>query len=795
MSRQEAPLLADTLVTLDPGAPVEPVRARRYRHPALGERTVVRLVGETAAPGEDGALAFFGFEPPVASEPLARAPRRGLGFPQWVLLNDPARAGEALAVVKDMERAAQLARTKPGHAKDLYEVLARRLPHAHLPSFWEQAGRAFLASDRRRHAAAMFEKAREAERVYGLATGDTDRREVFLEFARAGALPAKSLASSATELRRRQSPEDAYEAFLDLALWRTRGGLPPWTALPEQVRRLGLHAGRDAAAEQERLLGELLALPATRRAPAGFWRAGRAPLIRLARASAAVRGRLLNLLPEPDHEGDFDGWWLDLLDESGALDALIQPADQVPPESAPSGGAAGWLSRFLERPQRRWWRRSPPPPQLFALVARMAPRLRADGRPVVLATDAWSRGQALDANLIDVVAEHHLPLADLPSEARIDLREWLQGGERGGVRRPLEHMAADRRFRPLVTAAIPHFLDSVQRPAEILLVSPPLDGLVRRWLEDRAAAVGQGGLVQAVRSLRELARSIRQETLRAFPRAHAALARARLAAPLARTLRGGLIDELGWPALEAAVAELEGAGPPLRSSASWPVLVIHDHVRAVAVGPGGRVAEHELRLTNPGRHDQPQVTYAGGQFLVCWRDDRRGRQVAYWRARRVRSSRSTSRGSVVAVPCMGSRSCCRTAAGPRGAGRCTRATARRPATRRTCSGMAGPSGPSSGSASVSSRVSWTHAPESVASARSRRSWRTVPSRARRCWWSCARWHRCPPGWRARPWVTVAAPSASASPLSRDGASRSCGSRASTAADWRPITGRRPDPLR
>src|SRR6266511_4229902 len=131
MSRQQPP--ASTLLTLDvaAGTPVEPLRAHWYRHPVLGE---------PAAPGEDAALAFLGFAPAEASEPLARAPRRALGFPSWVLVNDPARAGQALAVVKDMERAAHLARTKPGHAKDRYEALARRLPPAHLPSFWEQAG-------------------------------------------------------------------------------------------------------------------------------------------------------------------------------------------------------------------------------------------------------------------------------------------------------------------------------------------------------------------------------------------------------------------------------------------------------------------------------------------------------------------------------------------------------------------------------------------------------------------------------------------------------------------------------
>src|SRR6266511_230611 len=304
MSRQQPP--ASTLLTLDvaAGTPVEPLRAHWYRHPVLGERPVVRLVGETAAPGEDAALAFLGFAPAEASEPLARAPRRALGFPSWVLVNDPARAGQALAVVKDMERA------------------------AHLPSSWEQAGRAFLSTDRRRYAGMMFEKAREAERVYALATDQADRREAFLEFALAGALPAKSLASTPADLRRHHSPEEAYEAFLELALARARGGLPPWTQLPEQARGLVLQAGRDPATEEERLLGELLALPSTRWASAGFWRDSRAPLLHMAKGSAAVRGALLNLLPEPDREGDFDGWWLDLLDETGALDALILPAER-----------------------------------------------------------------------------------------------------------------------------------------------------------------------------------------------------------------------------------------------------------------------------------------------------------------------------------------------------------------------------------------------------------------------------------------------------------------------------------
>jgi hypothetical protein len=59
------------------------VRARRYTHPQLGARAVVRLTGDLPAPGEDRALAFLGFAAPAAGEPLAQARRRGLGYPAW----------------------------------------------------------------------------------------------------------------------------------------------------------------------------------------------------------------------------------------------------------------------------------------------------------------------------------------------------------------------------------------------------------------------------------------------------------------------------------------------------------------------------------------------------------------------------------------------------------------------------------------------------------------------------------------------------------------------------------------
>ena len=267
------PLLdAGLLPVGTPADNADTVRARRYRHPALGDRAVVRLTGDAVAPGEDRALAFLGFEEPVTSEPLARGRRRGLGYPAWALVNDPERAADALAAVPEMERAARRARTKPGLAADEFARIARRLPEPHLPSYWEQAGRAFIAAGSPSQAATMFGRAREVEQVYALPVDEVTRRDAYLEFTFAGAITVKALAAHVAELSDRYAPDQAYEEYLELALRRTLGGLPPWTELPRQLRQLAKAAGRDLAAEDARCIDALLGLPALRHAHRARWR-------------------------------------------------------------------------------------------------------------------------------------------------------------------------------------------------------------------------------------------------------------------------------------------------------------------------------------------------------------------------------------------------------------------------------------------------------------------------------------------------------------------------------------------
>ena len=181
------------------GAAVEgadPVRPRSYRHPQLGDRPVVRLVGDTVAPGEDQALAFLGFgEPATPAEPVALGRPKSLGYPAWALVNDPAGARAALDAVPALERAARLARTKPGAALDMFETVAMGLPVSHLPSFWEQAGRSYLMAGNTRQATTMFGRASQAEQMHGLPVDEVTRRAAYLEFAFAGALSVKAISA------------------------------------------------------------------------------------------------------------------------------------------------------------------------------------------------------------------------------------------------------------------------------------------------------------------------------------------------------------------------------------------------------------------------------------------------------------------------------------------------------------------------------------------------------------------------------------------------------------------------
>jgi len=626
-----AAALLEAGAVLPPGAPVtgdgtvDAVTTRAYRHPALAERPVVRLVPRTLGEAEDLTMEYLGFARPEQVAEVGLVRHQALGFPAWALVNDPANGHHALALVKEVERLARVARSRTGAAKDgfdqLGERLSRSVPHF-LPTFYEQAGRAFLAAESRSYAAMLFGRAREAERVYALAVDEERRHAVFLEFALAGALTAKALSAHARDLAARCEPAVAYERFRRLCVERTLGGLPPYAAMAADLGRLARGAGLDQAAAGERVLADLLPAPALARAPEAFWTGSRAALARLAAARPEVRGRLLAIMPERCG----DRVWLELLEETGATAALSAPAGTVPAAAEPPDGPAGWLSRFARHRTRRSGRL----PALLSLVERMAPRLIADGTPV----DPYRWRRCDDLDLLDACLAHRVPVADPPQQLTLHVTAWLDDDTE--PRRDLAALAADGRFLPALARAVEGHLDrdDLDRARQVVAV-PGLAAALRAWLDGLAEAVERHGLPALGAQLDRVRLVACPEALGVNPQAVRRIARHDLGPVLGRTLRCGVLDEYGWPALEAAAARLAPArrdddDEAVHWTGQWPAAIVRRGDQVVVAGPDGVLLEHLLRIPAGERRYlwRLALRFVDGQLLVCW--DTGPDRSGYW---------------------------------------------------------------------------------------------------------------------------------------------------------------------
>lgn len=389
----------------DGGERAVPLTARAYRHPGLEDRVVVRLVAEELGAAEDAAAGFLGLEPDGEPAVVGVGLRRSLGFPEWVLVHHPEDGHHALALVAELDRAGRQAKSKPKAALDAYQRLATQLagavPHF-LPTFLEQAGRVFLSVENTTYAAQMFVQARRAETEHGLPVDEDRLDAVFLEFALAGALPVKALSVYAKELAGRVPADEALRRIHRLCVRRTAGGLSPSAQMAVELRRLARAAGRDADAEEQSYLMDLLGLPATSGAPLGWWKAHRQALVALARREPAFRGTLLDTMPA-NGDDDMPALWLEVLEESGTTAGLGEA--EVAGHERPADGTAGWLERFLAiwNPGRYG---KAGLPGLYPLVERVAGRLRAE-----LAATGGAVPFKPDPGLIDLLLSLDVPVA------------------------------------------------------------------------------------------------------------------------------------------------------------------------------------------------------------------------------------------------------------------------------------------------------------------------------------------------------------------------------------------------
>ncbi|MFF4653228.1 DNA-binding protein [Streptomyces sp. NPDC001380] len=600
-----------------------PLTARGYRHPALEGRTVVRLVAQELGAAEDLAAGFLGLEPAGEPAVVGLGLRQALGFPEWVLAHHPEDGAQALALVPGMERAARQARSAPKAAMEAYRGLGARLaaslPHF-LPTFLEQAARAFLAVENTAYAAQLFGAARRAEAEHGLAVDEDRLEDVLLEFALAGALPVRVLSGYAKGLSGRLPAGEALRRFRALCVRRCAGGMPPSVQMATDLRRLARAAGEDAEAAEQEYLAELLELPAVLRAPVGWWRAHRAALAAAGRRDPAVRRTLLEVLPR-DGDPELLLTWLEVLEESGAAAGLT---GEDPDGPSPADGAAGWLQRFLDVRGPRWGspRRLPP---LYGLVERAAPRLREE-----TATGGGALRPGADLDLLDLLLSLDVPVADPADNALLHLERWA--GHDG--RRDLAAVAADKRFHDAFRRGADRLSGDTSGVRTVRALAAAAGGrpLLAAWVADAARRARTAGLPDLPGALARLAWMPREALLLAAEEV-AEAARGDLAGGLARTLRGGLFDELGWSAWEEALAELvrpgHRGGPTVADA--WPQLVVAGPAQVRVIDAGGTVLTHDLRIPAGEAWNEPGFHWVDGDLLVFWSSRRHGgRTRGYW---------------------------------------------------------------------------------------------------------------------------------------------------------------------
>ncbi|AOR35860.1 hypothetical protein BFF78_36650 [Streptomyces fodineus] len=609
---------------------------RTYTHPALDGRPVVRLVPGTLGDAEDLALEFLGLARELQAPEVGQVRRETLGFPAWALVNDPDNGHHALALVKDVEQLARQAKSRPGTAKEGFEALGEQLgravPHF-LPTFYEQAARVFLEHENTTYAAAFFGKAREAERVHALVVDEERQRAVFLEFAFAGALTVKALKEHVRDLAGRLEPAAAWAQFRQLIVERCAAGMPPYASLPQDARGLIKAVGLDRVTEECALVADLIASPAAVRAPRSFWTAYRSVLPVLAGQRPEIRLRLLEIMPVGlGRDTEDEEFWLALLAETGA-DRLLT---DEPAAAAHGADPADWLTRWasFRKHGGSYSRRCP---ATLALVERMAPVLRAAGRPVDLCTGRWHAGADLD--LLDLCAAEGVPLTLPGADVRVylPLPEWLLDDRAG--RRDLAAVAADPRLRRLLHQAVDRVgsHQSSEQMLKSIAAHPVLSEVLREWLDEAVGDFTRAAGLPGARAALDRVRPFRVIASEVAPDAAARVAARGVAPLLGRTVRAGILDELGWPALDEALTLLDGqnrkgADNSLTVHEAWPALILCRGQKAVVVGPERILLDHDLRLPHDlDRWQRPRFRFVDGELLVMWRHS--GKQYGYWSAR------------------------------------------------------------------------------------------------------------------------------------------------------------------
>ncbi len=621
---------------VDAGA-TEQIVARTYRHPALGERPVIRLASDRLGQAEDLAMEFLGFESPEVSAPLALQQRRSLGFAAWALINDPANARFALDLVKRMKAAARQARSKPGHAWDAYLDMAKELGRSarhFLPPFWEEAGRAFKDLGNQTYAGRALNKSLEAERVHALESDRARRRDVILEFVLSGCLSGNALSDYGNDLLTHYDPKEAFAIFRDLCVRRARGGMAPWAAMPKDFIKLAKAADLDGDAELEKWLEEVIEAPAMGRAPYQFWKTTSGHCKRIvARNPAFAVALLRHTRPEPRYYGESKlGPWFDLLEEWGVFEYLWEDEHNgAPPLGEP---IADWFGRIVRDDV-------PAPRRTLEMLEKLTPRLKKENVPLPLAINQRYGSGTIDIDVLEACLVLGIKVADPPAEFTVTFNGWLSANVDHPLRnQDIVESAKDERFKEAILEGLDQALacrggtkERGYRQIGIDQRAFPLaagdrPGIKKLWYQHASNIVEsleKSGLVSFEAALKRLESTLWPDTLRLFPDLAERLKNVDTVAMLQRALQAGVFDEYGLPALEKLIDDTKITIQASHYGDSniflvFPSIIICDKVHAYVVRSNGEVKKYELRL--PKKSEIISIVPIGDDLAITYRDDR-----------------------------------------------------------------------------------------------------------------------------------------------------------------------------
>lgn len=541
--------------------------------------------------------------------PLPTDPSTSTLYLDWAKAHAPEHAPQVGDILDLLDERLHERRRKPEYVREHMEAHLSEsgLPKEHAPWLLDTiAHRLFDSSGR--HATAAYLRARTVEAEHGLTLDSHHTVENALLFARQGLLPSSEVKEQQRRLAALLPPDEAHREFVRfLDAWAAgsravvAGVMYPYarasvglsapadlvTRVRVSVKALGLDA-HSTTREISHVLGRVLAaLPGTPVSDGLLDKA--AQVFAQIPPAPEHRAGIAKLFPNTVTDG---ATWLRLLESSGIADAMVEG------EVRPEGGYSAWLSKFHHMYCYRWVgqgvTRQKLPEELFTLLPRLAPRIRAENTPVRMREGRYRHSQLEDRLLI--VCDDHEIQVDVNEETARSIRQFA-------------HRARHPRRTP--------------DPTLVKAVEGMLGTL-------RTAPLGEVEQVLAHLDLR-LTHFV-MDTLDGLPKALEGLD---LAEPLARTLRFGVPAEYTWPAFEEAVAEVgTRPGGVLGMTSTWPVLTVYGRDTAVAVDHRGRRDSRTFGLAEEAA--KHAVHYVGGDFLVSWvhRDDahRRGSEPAraFW---------------------------------------------------------------------------------------------------------------------------------------------------------------------